>query len=123
MAFSTRICAALLIVSPLLSFALEPRQQSSYGFESCSQTQQNNVDDYLDDMQELAKAATGPSEATNAGNSWYKAWWGTYESGALLSEKINTRYEKLSIWKTNKGTARTFSCDDSSTCCQAGVFT
>lgn len=123
MAFATRICTALIIVTPLLAFALQPRQQSSYNFDgTCSQDQQNSVGDYLDDMQDLAKAATGPSEASNAGNSWYKAWWGTYESGMLLNEKINTRFEKLSVWKTNKGTSRTFSCDDDSECCNRGIF-
>ena len=117
-----RICAALVLIFPFLAFALEPRQQSSYNFDSCSQDQQNQVDGYLDDMQALAKAAIGPSEATNAGNSWYKAWWGEDEQGALRNEKINTRYEKLSVWKTNKGSSRTFTCSGTATCCSAGVF-
>ena len=117
-----RICAVLFLIFPFLTCALVTRQQSSYDFASCSPDQQDQVNGYLDDMQELAKAAIGPSEASKAGNSWYKAWWGTDEQGALLSEKINTRYEKLSVWKTNKGTSRTFTCSGTATCCSAGVF-
>ena len=118
-----RICAALCLIFPLLTFALETRQQSSYNFDGCSQDHQNSINDDLDDMQELAKAAVGPSEASQAGNSWYKAWWGTYEQGALLNEKINTRYHKSSVWKTNKGTSRTFTCGGTANCCRAGVYT
>ena len=115
----------LMFAIPIFASVLEPRQQSPYDFSGCSQDQKNMIEGYLDDVQELAKAAVGPSEATKAGNYWYRAWWGTYNPNVemLLNEKINTRYEKLSVWKSNKGTSRTFACNPEATCCDSGVFT
>ena len=116
--------ALFLFGLPIIAGGLESRQKSSYDFSGCTQDQQHKIDGYLDDVQELAKAAIGPSEATKAKNHYYKAWWGTYDAKAkmLLDEKINTRYEKLSRWKSNKGSFRTFLCDPKAFCCNAGVY-
>ena len=116
--------AFVIFALPIVAGELESRQQSSYDFSGCTPDQQHKIDGYLDDVQELAKAAIGPSEATKAKNHYYKAWWGTYDAKAkmLVDERINTRYEKLSRWKSNTGTSRTFVCDPKAICCNAGVF-
>ena len=120
------ILAIAVTISRIAASPLVPRQQTAYDFRGCDAGQQTSIDNVLDDMQELAKAAIAPSEATNAGQDWYKAWWGTYDSnkkGMLVDEKINTRYEKLAAFKNRKAKGTTFACDTTATCCNAGVFT
>lgn len=117
------VFAILTVVSCIPTSPLTPRQQSAYDFRGCSIEQQTSIDNMLDDVQELARAATGPSEASNAGQDWYKAWWGTNDGKMLQDEKINTRFEKLAAFKKRLGTGTTFACEPNAFCCTQGVFT
>lgn len=118
------IAILAMAVSCISATPLISRQETGYHFRDCSLDEQKSIESSLDDMQELARAAIGPSEASNAGQDWYKAWWGTYDSGRvgmLQNEKINTRFEKLAAFK-KAGRGTTFVCDRSSSsfCCKKG---
>ena len=92
-------------------------------FRSCSADQEEKIDRYLDDMQELARAAIIPSETPKASFDYWRAWWGEYNSSEarIKNDVIHRRYEKLSGWKHYEGKERTFSCNFNAACCSAGV--
>ena len=116
------IAILTVVVSCIPTTPLIPRQESRYQFVRCSAEQQKSIESSLDDMQELARAAIGPSEASNAGQDWYKAWWGTFNSsevGMKLNEKINTQFEILASFK-RRNTGTVFSCDQDQSCCKMG---
>ena len=92
-------------------------------FRSCSADQEEKIDRYLDDMQELARAAIIPSETPKASFDYWRAWWEEYNSSEarIKNDVIHRRYEKLSGWKHYEGKERTFSCNFNAACCNAGV--
>lgn len=92
-------------------------------FSSCSTDQKERTDRYLNNVQELARAAIVPSETPEASFDYWRAWLGDYSSSEarIKNEVIHSRYEKLSEWKHYAGKERIISCNCNAACCSAGA--
>ena len=88
----------VLFSSALASPLLEKRH--SYSFVGCDAGQQNIINEVLDDMEALAAAAVQNSEA-GIPSAGYEAWFGDGSGQKISDENVNTRFHKLSIFKTS----------------------
>ena len=110
----------VLFSSALASPLLEKRH--SYSFVGCDAGQQNTINEILDDMQDLAAAAARNSEG-GIPSAAYEAWFGDGSGQKVSNENVNTRFHKLSIFKTSvpkKDVA--FDCTEKSPCCSLGLY-
>ena len=110
----------VLFSSALASPLLEKRH--SYSFVGCDAGQQNIINEVLDDMEALAAAAVQNSEA-GIPSAAYEAWFGDGSGQKISDENVNTRFHKLSIFKTSvpkKDVA--FDCTEKSPCCSLGAY-
>ncbi|OCL01632.1 hypothetical protein AOQ84DRAFT_383527 [Glonium stellatum] len=109
----------VLCSSTLASPLLEKRH--SYSFVGCDSGQQNAINEILDDMEALATAAVKNSES-GAPSAAFTAWFGDGTGQKISNENINTRFHKISIFKTSvpkKDVA--FDCTEQSPCCKSGA--
>jgi len=116
----------MLFALPVLSSpALEKR--GTYYIDGCDAslgdgklTKAQVIQNSLKDMQDLAFAAVGASEAS-LHSAAQLAWFGAEDGQRVTMEKINTRYTKMANFLSNVPVKDVhFDCSSPNQCCNAG---